>query len=214
MAANWITTWGFGQYAVVKGRGPEANEATWHATLAYLVLGSVSLVGLVLFGGHLMPLLNAPPAAAYVPGMALVFFIKRWGAIPERVLTRQMNFRASGMALAFGEIAYTIAAISFAVLGWGGMSIVYANIVQSLVMVAILISAAGRAAWTPMPVSAARIKDMLAFGLPLAVQGIAARRRYLDKLVVSYYWPTARPVQLATSRTSWRSGRRADRAQS
>ena len=36
---EWLTIWGFGQYAVVKGRGDPAvaREVTWHATLFYVV---------------------------------------------------------------------------------------------------------------------------------------------------------------------------------
>src|SRR5579862_6404394 len=46
MTANWLTIWGFGQYSVVKARGDEAHEVTWHATVFYVVLGVISL-GLV-----------------------------------------------------------------------------------------------------------------------------------------------------------------------
>src|SRR5262245_54586823 len=69
MTANWITIWGFGQYAVVKGRGAAATEVTWHATLGYLVLGALSLGVVALFGGRLTPFFDAPHAAAYIPGM-------------------------------------------------------------------------------------------------------------------------------------------------
>src|SRR5688572_23825796 len=89
MTANWISIWGFGQYAVVKGRGPDAAEVTWHATLAYLVLGLVALGAVALFGGQFAPVIHAPDAAMYVPGMALALYIRRIGVIPERVLTRQ-----------------------------------------------------------------------------------------------------------------------------
>ena len=36
LTASWLTTWGFGQYAIVKGRGndAEALEITFHATVA------------------------------------------------------------------------------------------------------------------------------------------------------------------------------------
>src|ERR1051325_10598784 len=97
MTANWVTIWGFGQYAVVKGRGEATVEVTWHATVAYAVLGTLSLGLVALFGGRLAPSLDAPNAAAYVPGMALALYIRRFTAIPERVLTRQMKFRASGI---------------------------------------------------------------------------------------------------------------------
>jgi lipopolysaccharide exporter len=190
MTANWLTIWGFGQYAVVKGRDGDIVEVTWHATVAYVALGAVSLGLVALFGGRLMPFLDAPTAAAYVPGMALAQYIRRFGAIPERVLTRQMQFRASGMAAVAGEVSYTAVALSLAAFGYGGWSIVIANIVQSAVMVAILIRAAGIASWaTPTKLRWARVKDMLAFGVPLGVQNIAhGASRYWDNLAISHFF--------------------------
>ena len=52
-----------------------------------------------------MPLLDAPHAATYVPGMALAVFIRRVGFIPDRVLLRSMRFRAVGLSNLFGEIS-------------------------------------------------------------------------------------------------------------
>lgn len=192
MSANWITIWGFGQYAVVKGRGADAVEVTWHATVFYTVLGAISLGLMAIFGGNLMPYFNAPQAVEYVPWLALAFFIKRLSAMPERVLTRNMNFRPSGIALVLGELSYTIAALAFAVLDYGGMSIVYANIIQSCVVVAVLVRAAGLASWaTPTPLRMERIKDMLRYGVPLGIQGIAAQAaRYWDRPTISYYLGT------------------------
>jgi PST family polysaccharide transporter len=192
MTANWLTTWGFGQYAVVKGRGADAAEVTWHATFAYVVLGVVSLGLVALFGGRLTPFFDAPHAAAYVPGMAVAMFLRRLGAMPERVLTRQMKFRASGMASFAGELTYTVVALSFAASGYGGWSIVIANIVQSVVAVAILVRAAGLASWaTPSKLRWSRFKDMLAYGVPLGVQSMAhGASRYWDNLAISHYFGT------------------------
>jgi PST family polysaccharide transporter len=147
---------------------------------------------MALFGGRLTPFLDAPDAAAFVPGMALAIFIRRLAAMPERVLTRQMKFRASGMALAGGEIVYTGVALALAAAGFGAMSIVIANIVQSTVMFAIMVRAAGFASWaTPTPMRWARIKDMLRYGVPLGVQNISAQAaRYWDRLAISYYFGT------------------------
>ena len=190
MTANWLTIWGFGQYAVVKGRGDDAVEVTWHATVAYVVLGTISLGLIALLGGRLAPMFDAPHAAAFIPGMALAVWIRRLGAMPERILTRQMKFRASGMSLAFGELTYTIVALMLAWRGYAGMSIVYANIVQSIVVVLILVKAAGIKTWaTPAKLKWSRFRDMLKFGLPLGVQGVAhSASRYWDNLAVSAFF--------------------------
>jgi len=192
MSASFLTIWGFGQYTVVKGRGDAQREVTWHATVAYVGLGALSLGLVALVGGHLTSLFNAPNAARYIPGMALAIFIRRLGAMPERVLTQRMEFRPSGVALAAGESIYTISALTLAALGWGGMSIVLANIIQSTAVVAILIRAAGIRSWaTPTPLRWERFKDMLRFGVPLGIQGNAhAASRYWDNLAVSHYFGT------------------------
>ena len=190
LTANWMTIWGFGQYTVVKGRGPDAAEVTWHATVAYLVLGAISLGLVALFGGHLAPFFDAPAAAAYIPGLALALFIRRIGAIPERVLQREMKFRAAGMALFAGEIVYTATALVLAARGWGGWSIVIANIAQSCVAVLVLVRAAGIRSWaTPTRLRWARYRDMLRFGVPLGIQGLAhGASRYWDNLAISHYF--------------------------
>lgn len=192
MTANWITIWGFGQYTMVKGHGAATAEVRWHATVAYVGLGALSLGAVALLGGRLMPALDAPLAAAFVPGMALALFLRRLSAMPERILTQQMQFRASGLALALGELVYTVSALALAIAGQGGMAIVYANILQALAMLAILVRAAGLRSWTTRtPLSAARFRDMLRFGLPLGVQGIAHQAsRYWDKLAISHVFGT------------------------
>ncbi len=190
MTANWMTIWGFGQYAVVKGRGPETAEVTFHATVAYMVLGAVSLGLIALFGGHIAPFFDAPQAAAYIPAMCLALYIRRLGAIPERVLSRTLNFRAAGIAAILGELAYTVTALALAWRGHGGWSIIIANIVQSCVVVIILVRASGFASWlTPTPLKWSRFKDMLKFGIPLGIQGPAhGGSRYWDNLTISHFF--------------------------
>jgi lipopolysaccharide exporter len=190
MTANWLTIWGFGQYAVVKGRGADALEVTWHATVFYFGLGVLALGAIALFGGAIMPLLGAPDGARYIPWLALAIFLRRLSAVPERVLTRQMMFRPSGLALMLGEMSYTIVALALAwALDLGGMAIVIGNIIQSVVVFAILARAAGFASWcTPSPLRMERVKDMLRFGVPLGIQGMASQAaRFWDRPVISYY---------------------------
>jgi PST family polysaccharide transporter len=190
MTANWLTIWGFGQYTVVKGRGADAAEVIWHATFFYFALGALSIGLVALLGAQFAPMLDAPHAAVYIPGMALSVFIRRIGAMPERILTQQMNFRPSGMALAFGEITFTATALPLAMAGWGGWAIVAANLVKSTVAVAILVSAAGVRSWaTPTRLRWSRIVDMLKFGVPLGIQGIAHNAsRYWDNLAISHFF--------------------------
>jgi lipopolysaccharide exporter len=190
LTANWATIWGFGQYTVVKGRGADAAEVAWHAMVAYMVLGAISLGLVSLFAGDLAPIFDAPKAAGYIPVLALALYIRRIGAIPERILQRQLKFRAPGMAMFMGELVYTISALGLAAAGYGGWSIVLANIVQQAVVVIVLVRAAGLASWaTPTRLRWSRYKDMLRFGLPLGIQGTAhGASRYWDNLAISYYF--------------------------
>jgi lipopolysaccharide exporter len=171
---GWLATWGFGTYAVVKGRGEAALEVTWHATVAYAVVGAVGLGSLLWFAPAIASLIDAPAAASYVPGLVLATIIRRAGATPERVLTRSLRFRPVAVASGVGEIVYTLSAIVLAASGWGGDAVVVGNIVQSTVVTSMLIRAAGWREWaTPTPLRWARFKDMLRFGVPLCIQGVA-----------------------------------------
>jgi PST family polysaccharide transporter len=187
LTTGWLTTWGFGQYAVVKGRGADALEVTWHATVAYAVVGLVGFGLVIPIAPTLASLLDAPRAAHYIPGLALAAIIRRFGAIPERVLTRSLQFRSVGLASAAGEVVYAVVATSLAASGWGGDAVIIGNIVQSSTATALLIRAAGWRSWaTPTPLRWARFADMLRFGVPLAVQLLAhAATRFWGTLAVT-----------------------------
>jgi PST family polysaccharide transporter len=187
LTTGWVTIWGFGQYAVVKGRGADAREVTWHATVAYVVVGIVGFGTVTVLAPTIAGLLGAPNAARYIPGFAVAAVIRRTGAIPERVLARNLRFRAVGIASASGEVAYAITATALAARGWSGDAVIAGNIVQSSVATALLVSAAGWREWaTPVPLRWTRFVDMARFGVPLAVQGIAhSASRYWDTLLVA-----------------------------
>ncbi|MBP9086970.1 MAG: oligosaccharide flippase family protein [Kofleriaceae bacterium] len=191
MTANWASIWGFGPYAIVKSQKPEdAREVMWHCTVAYLVLGVIGLGGVALFGGPLTALFDAPTAARFVPGAALAIFIRRFSSVAERALVREMRFREIGIALAIGELTYTITALTLAANEWGGMAIIVGNLVQATVTSGLIIRASGMKSWaTPTPLRKERFRDMLRFGLPLAVESVAHNgSRYWDNLLMARYF--------------------------
>src|SRR5262245_1419494 len=152
LTAGWLSTWGFGQYAVVKGRGDDTAEVTWHATVAYAVVGFVGLGAVAALAPSFARMLDEPAAAGYIRVLALAAVIRRFGAIPERVLSRSLRFRSVGLANALGEVGYAIAAVTLAAFGWRGNAIVAAHLVQSIVASGLLIRAAGVRSWaTPTP---------------------------------------------------------------
>jgi PST family polysaccharide transporter len=190
LTANWLSIWGFNQYVIVKGRGHDAAEVTFHVTVAHVVMAVIGLGLVAAFGGRLAPLFNAPAAAAFVPGMALSFFIRRLGSTAEKVLIRNMQFRAIGLQTALGETTYAIVSVSLAWHGWGGYAIIVGNIAQSSVMAAVVIIAAGWRSWlTPTRLHWSRFREMARFGIPLSVQAVAHNAsRYWDNLTVSHYF--------------------------
>jgi lipopolysaccharide exporter len=188
MTAGWMTTWGFGQYAVVKSQvQSDATEVMWHVTVASLVLGAVAMIVVLLAGDSFASMLDTPHASRYIPGAAVAIFIRRCSYSAERAMARDMRFKEIGIALALGEVLYTVTAITLAANGWGGMSVVIANLAQSTFTSLLMFRGAGIKSWaTPTPLRAARFGDMLRFGLPLAVETVAhSGSRYWDNLLVS-----------------------------
>lgn len=174
MTVNWLTTIGFGQYVIVRGRTDPGPEVVWHAQVANTVLGILGLGGVALLAGPAAGLVNSQQVAMYIPGMAIAIGIRRLSAIPEKLLVRSMHFRAIGVASTLSEAAYAATTVGFAASGHGGMSVVYGNIAKYLFITLITNAYAERALWTtPTPLSKERFKDMFKFGWPLAIESIA-----------------------------------------
>jgi lipopolysaccharide exporter len=192
MLFSWLSNWGFGQYTIVKGRGESAAEVVWHCTVAHLVMGGGAMLLVALVGPLMLPWFDASDGIGYVPGMALAMFLRRVGAIPEKLLVREMRFRAVGTAMAVAETTYAVTAVLLAWQGQGGMAIVWGNLAQSLVWILILAGAAGWRSWlTPTPLRRERFRDMVRFGLPLGVEAVAHNAsRYFDKMLIARFFGT------------------------
>ena len=65
--------------------------------------------------------------------------------------------------------------MSLAIRGWGGDAVVYGNLAQSAITLLLLVRAAGTKEWlTPTRLRWERFRDMLRFGVPLAVQRVGS----------------------------------------
>ncbi len=185
LTAHQLSTLGVQQYLVA---GPEPDKGlAWHVTVFQFVLGLVAFGLVVVFRDSFGGVLHAPTMGQYVPGLAVAMFIERLGTVPERLLSRQMKFRTIGLGRTLGEMAYTALSVGLAWRGFGGMAIVYGNILRTILYLAVLAHATPRAAWlSPTPLSFATLRPALRYGLPLWVGAFASfvSRRW-DNLVVS-----------------------------
>lgn len=186
MTASWLSHWGFNQYVIVKGE--ESPDGVFHATVLHLVLGFVAIGIVLAMADRFTSFLNAPNLGAYLPGMALVVIIKRFGSIPDKLLVRDMRFKYIALATGSGELAYIALAVTLVVTtDLGGHAIVIANIVQALIVTAAVTRGAGLARWlTPKPWRWQRVGEILRFGAPIGVESaLFEAGRQWDKLFFS-----------------------------
>ena len=63
MTANWLTSIGFGQYVIVRGRTEPGPEVVWHANVAVIGLGAIALGAVALLAHPVAWLVNSAVAA-------------------------------------------------------------------------------------------------------------------------------------------------------
>jgi PST family polysaccharide transporter len=89
---------------------------------------------------------------------------------------------------------YSGLSVALAAFGWGAMALVAGNIARSVVRAAVFIGAAERRDWLePCRLSLARTRELLAFGVPLAIGALCgfASRRWDNLLVSRFFGPGA-----------------------
>ncbi len=164
---------GFGQYVVAH---PGAGSSTgFHVTV--LSASTVALVSalLLLFGQPLCRLVNAPGAIAFLPGMVAALAILRIAEIPERVLNRELRFRRVALGTSGAEVVFACSALGLAAVGWGGQSIVMANVVRSVFRLVVFSTGVEPAAWLRRgPLNRKQVFGILGFALPLQLAALAA----------------------------------------
>ncbi len=197
MTMSWLTSIGIGQYVIVRGRGEEAAEVIWHATVTSLAFGAIGLGGLALAAAVIGPHVGAHEVSEFVPVLAIAVGIRRISVIPEKLLVQRMQFRAIALTQTLGEAVYAGTTIFFAHHGHGAWSVAYGNIAQFSLVTIVIFAAAGLRDWTsPRPWSWTRFRDMMRFGGPLAVEGVLHMgSRYWDNVAVRSLFG-ARPTGL------------------
>jgi lipopolysaccharide exporter len=197
MTVNWVTSLGIGQYVIVRGRGEHAGEVIWHASMSSLLLAGVGFGLLAFVTGVFGPHLGAPEITQFVPILCIAIGMRRLSAIPEKLLVQRLQFRAIALTQTLGEAIYSVTTIYFAYHGHGAWSVAYGNIAQYTAVTLIILVAVGLKPWTtPTPWSWTRVRDMLHFGAPLAVESVLHMgARYWDNVLIRSLFG-ARPTGL------------------
>lgn len=182
LTGNWIAAWGCGQYVVV--RGGEGREAIFAASMVYLLAG-IAMIAVLWWATPTLALwLQAPRVADYLPGALLGIGIRRLGAMPDKLLARELRFGRIALGTALGDVAYAVVAVSLvSTTTLGGQAMIIAFIVQSCVIAGATITATRLRDWLlPVKVSAARLRDILRFGAPITGEIVLSEgARYWDK---------------------------------
>lgn len=189
MSGSLISNLGLGNYYIVKGGDPEVG---FHMTAYSLLLAFLSLGAVWLLDDPLSAWFGVPGMVQYVPGLIAAWALRRIGALPQKVLAREMRFGRISMSRAAGEITYVVSSVGLAAAGWGGQSVVIGNILQAGMDMLLLATAVSWRAWLqPCRLRWERTKDMLRFGLPLGANAfLAFCSGNWDRLIyVRYFGP-------------------------
>ncbi len=186
-----FTTFGIGQFVAAKPKEPP--DVVWHATVLHLAIGIPAILASIPVAYVWSAFFNLPGLMAYVPGLVVAVLFERLHIIPERVLTRELNFRPVGLARGLAEVLYTVAVIGLAMVwtrvGFApetiGLSMVYANIAKYAFMFSYNAVSSNRKVWlTPAKWSWTTARAIFRFGIPISIAGLSSyASRNVDTLV-------------------------------
>lgn len=194
--ANTLTNGGLSQYIATRPKaGP---DVMFHATLFFLVFGAFGIVMTLLFGDRLGVWLHAPGIVKYLPGLCLASMLDRIAVIQDRIQLRALRFRSVGVQRSLGELVYSGVSVGLAAFAsgtpYGGANaLVWASIARAVLRVITLSATTPRREWlSPVKLDWAITREMLAFGLPMAIVTIASiGSQKFDNLVFQYHFGLA-----------------------
>ncbi|WP_437914903.1 oligosaccharide flippase family protein [Sorangium sp. So ce302] len=173
MTAHFMSSLGTGQF--IASRPNLDRQMVFNATVYFHVAGLVAIGAVYLLREPIaVHLVGAPGMLEFMPGLILAMIIDRIWYVPDRLLIREMRFRSVSLRNAAGELTYTAASVSLAVLGWGGNAIVVATLLRAVVRVVTTVPAVKLSEWlTPSPLSGEKARELFAFGIPLNFGSLA-----------------------------------------
>jgi PST family polysaccharide transporter len=185
MTAHQFSLLGLGHYVASKPDG--GRDAAFHSTVITVLTGLLAIGGAVLLRGWLSKHAGAPSAVDYLPALAIAIALDRVTFVPSRVLIRDMRFRTNGIVRTAGELVFPFVAVGLAMHGWGGWSLVMANIARSGVRALGTVVVVHPREWLlPCRLSWAKTREILGFGLPNGISTMAGySARYWDGLIIA-----------------------------
>ncbi|MCC6554314.1 MAG: oligosaccharide flippase family protein [Polyangiaceae bacterium] len=183
--AHRISSTGGGQYIVAHPDAP--RRFAFHMTFFHLLLGAITLGGVVALIGPLAALSGTPNLGAYLPGLAAAAYIERIGYMPERVLVRDLRFRSLSAVRTAGELTFSVVTVGAAVLGWGALAYVLGNVCRAGVRTAMFIGMADRREWLEIgPLDMETTRTLYRYAVPMWLAGLFGQAAgKVDNILVS-----------------------------
>ena len=178
-----FSSFGFGQYLIARKASP---PVAFQAAQIHFMLGVVAMAVLVTFRGPMGDLLDTPEMGPYVTWYALAHLIDRARYVPERLLMRDLRFRAIATINGTGEIVFAAIALSLAP-SLGADAVVIAVLIRAGFTAVLYFACQPRATWLVYaPLQAEVVRGLFGYGLPLTIGAIADRAATRwDSLIVS-----------------------------
>jgi PST family polysaccharide transporter len=193
MAASSASNLGVAQY--VAGKPHADRAAVFHATFYYLVVGALALAASVFVGASFGGAIGAPGIGKYLPLLAASAFLDRVCVLMDRIQLRDMHFRTVGLLRSLGELVYAVTAVALAAtcggtIFGGAFALAWAMLARSLVrLVALWVITPWRTWAEPHPITAARTRELFAFGVPMSLAGVASfGSTRFDNFVYSHHF--------------------------
>jgi len=184
----------FGIPPYIAGRDDLTKKHIAHAIFIFHLLGFVGLALCLLIARPLGPHIGAPSMHLYMPGFVAATLFQRVATIPDRLLVRELRFRASSVVRAMGEVVYALSSLGLAMAGTrldfklggqafvfgGGFAIVWGGIARGVFRVAAMATLVRVREWFAWLRPEKEItRDVAGFGVPITMAvlgGIGSRR--------------------------------------